>query len=75
MKKVLRTAATKAVQGKNWQKFTKPSVRRGKTVFPEKEAEQEQLDVRWDHDGVITSEGTVYHEFQLQPNAGGKCVT
>ncbi|KAH7931314.1 hypothetical protein BV22DRAFT_1115669 [Leucogyrophana mollusca] len=70
MKKILRTATTHAVNGKTWQKFTKPTVGRGKTVYPKKEAEQEQLGVRWDYDGEIISDGTVYHKFQMQPNAG-----
>lgn len=70
MKKVLRNAAVQAVQGKTWQKFTNPSAGRGNTVFPKKDVEQERLGVRWDYDGETTSEGTIYHKFQLQPNAG-----
>lgn len=71
MKKILRTAAAKAVNGNAWQKFSNPTAGRGKTVFPKKDSEQEQLGVRWDYDGEITSEeGTIYHKFQLQPNAG-----
>ncbi|KAG1904129.1 uncharacterized protein F5891DRAFT_1126998 [Suillus fuscotomentosus] len=62
MKKFLRIANARA--------FTNPTVGRGKTVFPKKEAELEQLGVRWDYDGEVTTKGTVYHKFQLQANAG-----
>ncbi|KAN0118954.1 hypothetical protein V8E52_004726 [Russula decolorans] len=71
MKKILRTAVANAVEGNVWKKFSSPSVARGKTVFPQKSAEQERFGVRWDYDKeVTTTDGKVYHKFQLQPNAG-----
>ncbi|KAG8980955.1 hypothetical protein FRB93_008836 [Tulasnella sp. JGI-2019a] len=70
MKKILRAAAAQAVNGNAWQKFTNLTAGQGKTVFPKKPSDQEQLGVRWDYDGEITSEGTIYHKFQLQANAG-----
>ncbi|KAF8270740.1 hypothetical protein EI94DRAFT_1570454 [Lactarius quietus] len=70
MKKILRTAAAQAINGNAWQKFTNTTAGWGKTVFPKKPSDQEQLGVRWDYDGEITSEGTIYHKFQLQANAG-----
>ncbi|KZT05315.1 uncharacterized protein LAESUDRAFT_760480 [Laetiporus sulphureus 93-53] len=71
MKKILRTAAAHAIDGRTWKKFTNLTVGWGKTVFPQYGPEQEQLSVRWDYDGeTVDSDDTVYHKFQLQPNTG-----
>ena len=70
MKKVIRTAIGQATEGNTWQKFANPSAGRGNTVFPKSKAEQERIGIRWDYDGQVEKDGTVYHKFQLQPNAG-----
>lgn len=53
MQKILRAAANRAVEGNTWTKFTKPTVNRGKTVFPKTEADLEKFGVRWDYDGDV----------------------
>ncbi|KAM5467981.1 hypothetical protein MauCBS54593_005263 [Microsporum audouinii] len=70
MQKTLRNAIGKAVEGNAWKKFTNPTAGLGKTTYPKGPAEQERLGVRWDYDGEITKADTVYHKFQMQPNAG-----
>lgn len=70
MFKLLNNAASKAVEGNSWTKFTNPTVGRGKTAFPKGQGEQERLGVRWDYDGEMTKADGVYNKFQMQPNAG-----
>ncbi|KAJ5981940.1 hypothetical protein N7451_012040 [Penicillium sp. IBT 35674x] len=70
MQKALKSAIGKAVEGNAWQKFTNPSAGRGKTAFPKAQAEKERIGVRFDYDGEVTKADTVYHKFQMQPNAG-----
>jgi hypothetical protein len=52
------------------KKFTSVSVNRGKTAFPKAPKDLENLGIRWDFDGEVEKEGTVYNKFQVQPNAG-----
>ena len=52
------------------KKFFKPSVSRGKTVWPKTSADLLRYGVRWDYDGIVTYEKEKCHKFQLQPNAG-----
>jgi hypothetical protein len=60
-----RSAAAKAAK-----KFTSVSVNRGKTAYPKAPKDLENLGIRWDFDGEVEEEGTVYNKFQIQPNAG-----
>jgi hypothetical protein len=52
------------------RKFFKPTVGRGKTVWPKTAADLLRHGVRWDYDGIVTYNNTECHRFQLQPNAG-----
>lgn len=70
MHKLARAASGQAVQGNNWTKFAKPTIKRGQTAYPKTSADKERLGIRWDYDGEITIDGTIYHKFQMQPNAG-----
>ncbi len=51
-------------------KFFKPSVCRGKTVWPKTSTDLLRYGVRRDYDGVVTYENKKCHKFQLQPIAG-----
>ncbi|KAH8157474.1 hypothetical protein CIB48_g10771 [Xylaria polymorpha] len=68
MNKILdkaRSAATNAAK-----KLTNVSVSRGQTAYPKKQKDLENLGIRWDYDGEIEQDGTLYNKFQIQPNAG-----
>ncbi|OJD22271.1 hypothetical protein ACJ73_06380 [Blastomyces percursus] len=52
------------------KKFTNVSVSRGKTAFPKAPKDRENIGMRWDFDGEVTQNGTIYNMFQVQPNAG-----
>ncbi|EFE37894.1 hypothetical protein TRV_07440 [Trichophyton verrucosum HKI 0517] len=52
------------------RKFFKPTVARGKTVWPKTPADLLRYGVRWDYDGVVDHLGQQCHKYQLQPNAG-----
>ncbi|OBT53176.1 hypothetical protein VE04_06179 [Pseudogymnoascus sp. 24MN13] len=60
-----RIAASKVAQ-----KFANVSVNRGKTTYPKAPKDLENLGIRWDYDGEVEENGTVYNKFQVQPNAG-----
>ena len=60
-----RSAAANAAK-----KFTNVSVNRGKTAYPKKPKDLENLGIRWDYDGEVEAHGTLYNKFQIQPNAG-----
>jgi hypothetical protein len=60
-----RSAAAKAAK-----KFTNVSVNRGKTTYPKKPKDLENLGIRWDYDGEVEDNGILYNKFQVQPNAG-----
>ncbi|EJT97071.1 hypothetical protein DACRYDRAFT_25209 [Dacryopinax primogenitus] len=67
------TAVTEAiVGGLGWKKFINPTVTRGSTAWPRDSGEQEKHGVRYDYDGEQEIDGTVYHKFQMQANAGNK---
>lgn len=68
--KVIKSVIVEAVKGNIWEKFANPSAARGKTAFPKTSAEQERFGIRFDYDKVIKKEGTEYHVFKMQPNAG-----
>lgn len=70
MKSQIRAIKNAVIEGSAWKKLTKPSVRQGQTAFPKKPTDQERLGVRFDYDGEITIDNTVYHKYQMQPNAG-----
>jgi hypothetical protein len=68
MNKILdkaRSAATNAAK-----KLTNVSVGRGKTAYPKTPKDLENLGIRWDYDGEVEYDGTLYNKFQIQPNAG-----
>ena len=52
------------------RKFFKPTVNRGKTVWPKTCADLLRHGVRLDYDGIVIHESKECHKFQLQPNAG-----
>ena len=62
---VVKSDAVKA-----WKKLAKPTVSRGETAFPKSQKDQQRLGVRFDYDGEVTRNGTQYHKYQVQPNAG-----
>jgi hypothetical protein len=51
-------------------KFTKACVGRGQTAHPKNPKLLENLGIRWDYDGEVEHNGTIYNRFQIQPNAG-----
>jgi hypothetical protein len=53
-----------------WKKLANPTVGRGKTAWPKSSVELENVGVRFDYDEEVTQNGTVFHKFQCQPNAG-----
>ncbi|PVH71025.1 hypothetical protein DL98DRAFT_378913, partial [Cadophora sp. DSE1049] len=68
MNKILdkaRSAATNAAK-----KLTNVSVSRGQTAYPKKQKDLENLGIRWDYDGEVEHDGTLYNKFQIQPNSG-----
>jgi len=68
--KTIQSAASQITSSNLWKKFVKPTVSRGKTVWPKTQKELEKHGIRWDYDGEVTVEGVVYHKYQCQPNAG-----
>lgn len=68
--KVIKALIAEAVKGNTWQKFANPSATRGGTAYPKTSAEQERFGIRFDYDTVVEKEGTEYHMFKMQPNAG-----
>ena len=68
MNKVFGKARLEAAKAA--KKFTKVSVKRGKTVYPKAPKDLENLGIRWDYDGEVEDNGTLYNKFQIQPNAG-----
>jgi hypothetical protein len=69
--KIMRALIAEAVKGNTWQKFANPSAARGKTAFPKTPADQEKFGIRFDYDKEVTrDDGTVYHMFKMQFNAG-----
>jgi len=66
--KTLRAAKRGALQA--WKKLAQPTVTRGSTAWPKAPKDQEKFGVRFDYDGIITKNGTSYHKYQVQPNAG-----
>ncbi|RAH47867.1 uncharacterized protein BO95DRAFT_461617 [Aspergillus brunneoviolaceus CBS 621.78] len=55
---------------KVWEKLPRPTVGRGKTQWPKSASNLENHGVRFDYDGTIEENGSVYHKYQVQPNAG-----
>ncbi|KAJ4368446.1 hypothetical protein N0V83_006803 [Neocucurbitaria cava] len=53
-----------------WKKLANPTVSRGKTAWPKTSADLENIGVRFDYDEEVTVDGTVFHKYQCQPNAG-----
>jgi hypothetical protein len=68
MNKVFGKARSEAAKAA--KKFTNVSVNRGKTVYPKAPKDLENLGIRWDYDGEVEDNGTLYNKFQVQPNAG-----
>ena len=68
--KAIQNAVSEVVRSNIWKKFVKPSVGRGKTVWPKAQNDLEKYGVRFDYDGEVTQDGVIYHKFQCQPNAG-----
>lgn len=68
--KALQNAANQVLNSNIWKKFVKPTVGRGKTVWPQTEKDLEKYGIRWDYDGEVTVKDVVYHKYQCQPNAG-----
>ncbi|KAF7506026.1 hypothetical protein GJ744_012273 [Endocarpon pusillum] len=57
----------------NSKKLTRVSVGRYKTAIPKAPKDLEKYGLRADYDGKIPApDGTMYHKFQVQPNAGDK---
>jgi len=53
-----------------YEKFTKLSVSKGRTVFPKTQNEQTKVGLRWDRDvEVVLPDGRKANRFMLQPNA------
>lgn len=69
-KKVFGVVQVISSKPSDLRKFFKPSVSKGKTVWPKTSADLLRYGVRWDYDGVVTYENKKCHKFQLQPNAG-----
>ncbi|KAJ7768381.1 hypothetical protein B0H16DRAFT_1716391 [Mycena metata] len=69
--KLVKLVMTESTKGNLWKKFAKPTVERGKTLFPKKAADQEKYGIRFDYGTAFTQEdGSVVHTFKMQPNAG-----
>jgi hypothetical protein len=68
MNKIFGKARSEAAQAA--KKFANVSVNRGKTVYPKAPKDLENLGIRWDYDGEVEHNGTIYNKFQIQPNAG-----
>lgn len=68
--KALRSVGKALADGSAWQKLATPTAGQGKTAWPKGNAELERVGVRFDYDGEVTLDGTVFHKFQCQPNAG-----
>jgi hypothetical protein len=47
------------------KKFTDVSVNRGKTAYPKKPKDLENLGIRWDYDGEVEENGTLHNKFQV----------
>jgi hypothetical protein len=69
-KKVFGVVQVISLKPSDLRKFFKPSVSRGKTVWPKTSADLLRYGVRWDYDGVVPYENKKCNKFQLQPNAG-----
>lgn len=68
--KLIRAVIAEVIKGNTWKKFADPTVGRGKTAFPKTPADKLRFGIRFDYDKVVTHEGTEYHMFKMQPNAG-----
>ncbi|PPQ75139.1 hypothetical protein CVT25_007938 [Psilocybe cyanescens] len=69
--KIFKALSGEVMKGNLWKKFTEPTVGRGKTAYPKTSADQEKFGIRFDYDMVVTQEdGTEYHMFKMQANAG-----
>ncbi|KAI4294142.1 hypothetical protein K525DRAFT_274584 [Schizophyllum commune Loenen D] len=60
------------LEGSTWTKFASPSVSRGKTAWPKTSRDQEKFGVRYDYDGELEIDGSLYHKFEMQVNSGDK---
>ncbi|EER29466.1 hypothetical protein CPC735_071480 [Coccidioides posadasii C735 delta SOWgp] len=69
-KKLLWTVEVVISRPADLRKFFKPTVARGKTVWPKNPADLLRYGVRWDYDGINKHNGVDCHRYQLQPNAG-----
>ena len=72
MQRFLTRVTEAVVSGYGWKKFVNPTVSRGLTAWPRDSGEQEKHGVHYDYDGEQEIDGTVYHKFQMQANAGNK---
>ena len=72
MRRFLAGVTEAVVSSHGWKKFLDPTVTRGSTAWPRDSGDQEKHGVRYDYDGEMEIDGTVYHKFQMQANAGNK---
>ncbi|KAK3366792.1 hypothetical protein B0T24DRAFT_596692 [Lasiosphaeria ovina] len=70
MKKALKAVVTAAMKDNNWEKFTKPTVKEGKTTWPQAANDQEKYGVRFDRDTAKEAANSTDHKFFMQPNSG-----
>jgi hypothetical protein len=68
--KALKTVAKTLGDSGAWKKLANPTVSRGKTAWPKGSADLENIGIRFDYDDEVTQDGTVFHKYQCQPNAG-----
>ncbi|KAL5523378.1 hypothetical protein ACEPAF_1645 [Sanghuangporus sanghuang] len=67
----LQKVSDSVVSSNGWKKLARPTVGRGLTAYPKGPGEQQRLGVHHEYDSKMSGEnGTVYHKFQMRPNAG-----
>ena len=70
MQSILKIVTKAAMEGYGWRKLLNPTMARGATAWPREGSEQKRLGVRYDFDGEVVVEGSVFYRYKLQVNAG-----
>jgi hypothetical protein len=75
MQNFLEDAFATVIENNAWKKLANPSASRGKTALPKKPADQQRPGIRFDYAGMIEKDGTEYHKYKMQANAGNDIPT
>lgn len=76
MSKKWRKVIQAVVGSDGWKKLVKPTVQLHGTAFPKLQKDLEKIGIRFDFAGTVEKpDGSIWHRFQAQVNAGSKIPT